>query len=163
MGLFSFIKEAGEKLFGHKKVEEAAAANDTASLAQLNAEAGAAIKSYIEAQNLGLSNLNVMFDGASGKVTLTGDAPNKEAAEKATLAAGNVAAVKDVDNNMNVADGGGSDAQYHDVVSGDTLSAIAKKYYGDANKYMVIFEANKPMLTHPDKIYPGQKLRIPAL
>ena len=163
MGLFSFIKDAGEKLFGGKKVEEAAAANDAASLSQLNAEAGAAIKQYIETQNLGLTNLAVMFDGASGKVILTGDAPNKEAAEKATLAAGNVAAVKDVDNNMNVADGGGADAQYHDVVSGDTLSAISKKYYGDANKYMVIFEANKPMLSHPDKIDPGQKLRIPAL
>ena len=163
MGLFSFIKDAGEKLFGGKKVEEAAAANDATSLSQLNAEAGAAIKQYIETQNLGLSNLAVMFDGASGKVTLTGDAPNKEAAEKATLAAGNVASVSDVDNNLNVTDGAGSDAQYHDVVSGDTLSAIAKKYYGDANKYMVIFEANKPMLSDPNKIYPGQKLRIPAL
>ena len=85
MGLFSFIKDAGEKLFGGKKVEEAAAANDATSLSQLNAEAGAAIKQYIETQNLGLSNLAVMFDGASGKVTLTGDAPNKEAAEKARL------------------------------------------------------------------------------
>ena len=55
------------------------------------------------------------------------------------------------------------EAQYHDVVRGDTLSAIAKKFYGDANKYPVIFEANKPMLSHPDKIYPGQKLRIPPL
>jgi len=53
-------------------------------------------------------------------------------------------------------------AQYHTVVSGETLSAIAKKYYGDANKYPEIFEANKPMLKHPDKIYPGQSLRIPA-
>ena len=49
------------------------------------------------------------------------------------------------------------------VVPGDTLSKIAKHYYGDANKYPVIFEANKPMLTHPDKIYPGQVLRIPPL
>ena len=49
------------------------------------------------------------------------------------------------------------------MVSGDTLSAISKKYYGDANKYNVIFEANKPMLSDPNKIYPGQKLRIPAL
>lgn len=53
-------------------------------------------------------------------------------------------------------------AQYHDVVSGDTLSGIAKKYYGNANLYMKIYEANRPMLTHPDKIYVGQKLRIPA-
>ena len=164
MGLFSFIKEAGEKLFGHKEVEQAAAANDTASLTQLNAQAADAIKSYIETQNLGVSNLSVIFDGASGKVTVFGDAPSKEAAEKVTLCAGNVASVKDVENKMQIAgDGGGADAQYHDVQRGDTLSAIAKKYYGDANKYMVIFEANKPMLSHPDKIYPGQKLRIPAL
>ena len=162
MGLFSFIKEAGEKLFGGKEVEQAAAAS-APNIAELNQKAGDAIKTYIEKQNLGLSNLAVMFDGASGKVTLTGDAPNKEAAEKATLAAGNVASVRDVDNNLNVTDGAGSDAQYHDVVSGDTLSAIAKKHYGDANKYMVIFEANKPMLSDPNKIYPGQKLRIPAL
>jgi nucleoid-associated protein YgaU len=49
------------------------------------------------------------------------------------------------------------------VVKGDTLSAISRKYYGDANKYNAIFEANKPMLSNPDKIYPGQKLRIPPL
>ena len=55
------------------------------------------------------------------------------------------------------------ESQWHTVAKGDTLSAISKKYYGDANKYTAIFEANKPMLTHPDKIYPGQKLRIPAL
>jgi nucleoid-associated protein YgaU len=48
------------------------------------------------------------------------------------------------------------------VQKGDTLSKVAKEMYGDANKYPQIFEANKPMLTHPDKIYPGQKLRIPA-
>ena len=55
------------------------------------------------------------------------------------------------------------ESQFHDVVRGDSLSAIAKEYYGNANKYMAIFEANKPMLSHPDKIYPGQKLRIPPL
>ncbi|MDO5652795.1 MAG: peptidoglycan-binding protein LysM [Brachymonas sp.] len=161
MGLFSFIKEAGEKLFGMDKKPDAA---DTASVTELNAKAADAIKKYIETQNLGLSNLNVMFDGAAGKVTVTGDAPSREAYEKVTLAAGNVAHVNEVDNNMQITgDGGGAEAQYHDVVSGDTLSAIAKKYYGDANKYNAIFEANKPMLSHPDKIYPGQKLRIPAL
>ena len=105
--------------------------------------------------------LDVAFDGASGKVTLAGSAPSQEAAEKAGLAAGNVASVSGVDNNLQYP--AGTASQYHDVVRGDPLSAIAKKYYGDANKYPVIFEANKPMLTHPDKIYPGQKLRIPAL
>ena len=72
-----------------------------------------------------------------------------------------MASVSDVDNNLQYP--AGTASQFHDVVSGDTLSAISKKYYGDANKYNTIFEANKPMLSHPDKIYPGQKLRIPAL
>ena len=54
-----------------------------------------------------------------------------------------------------------AESRFHVVVSGDNLSKIAKQYYGDANKYPLIFEANKPMLTHPDKIYPGQALRIP--
>jgi nucleoid-associated protein YgaU len=52
-------------------------------------------------------------------------------------------------------------SQFYTVVKGDTLSKIAKEFYGDANAYQKIFEANKPMLTHPDKIYPGQNLRIP--
>ena len=160
MGLFSFIKDAGEKLFGGKEVEQAAAAS-APNVAELNQKAGDAIKTYIEKQNLGLSGLGVAFDGASGKVVLSGSAPSQEAAEKAGLAAGNVASVANVDNNLQYP--AGTASQYHDVVRGDTLSAIAKKYYGDANKYPVIFEANKPMLSHPDKIYPGQKLRIPAL
>ena len=160
MGLFSFIKEAGEKLFGGKEVEQAAASS-APNIAELNQKAGDAIKTYIEKQNLGLSGLGVTFDGATGKVTLSGNAPSEEAAEKAGLAAGNVASVSDVDNNLQYP--AGTASQFHDVVSGDTLSAISKKYYGDANKYNVIFEANKPMLSDPDKIYPGQKLRIPAL
>ena len=164
MGLFGFIKDAGEKLFGANEVEQAASNNDSATLAQLNAKAADAIKKYIETQNLGVSNVDVVFDGGSGKVVVTGNAPSREAFEKVTLAAGNVAAVQQVENKMQIdGDGGGADAQYHDVVRGDTLSAIAKKYYGDANKYNVIFEANRPMLKHPDKIYPGQKLRIPPL
>ena len=160
MGLFSFIKEAGEKLFGGKEVEQAAAAS-APNIAELNQKAGDAIKTYIEKQTLGLSGLGVTFDGATGKVTLSGNAPSEEAAEKAGLAAGNVASVSDVDNNLQYP--AGTASQFHDVVSGDTLSAISKKYYGDANKYNVIFEANKPMLSDPNKIYPGQKLRIPAL
>ncbi|MBP7184191.1 MAG: LysM peptidoglycan-binding domain-containing protein, partial [Saprospiraceae bacterium] len=49
------------------------------------------------------------------------------------------------------------------VQKGDSLSKIAKAFYGDAMKYPVIFEANKPMLTDPDLIYPGQTLRIPKI
>jgi nucleoid-associated protein YgaU len=153
MGLLSFIKEAGEKLFG----------GSTAHAAEPDANkvAADAIKTYIETQNLGLTSLEVTYVASSGVVTLSGNAPSQEASEKASLAAGNVANVTQVDNNL-VAPAA-EEAQYHDVVRGDTLSAISKKYYGDANKYNAIFEANKPMLSHPDKIYPGQKLRIPKL
>ena len=160
MGLFSFIKDAGEKLFGHKETADAAAAG-APNVAELNQKAGDAIKTYSEKQNLGLSGRGVTFDGATGKVTLSGNAPSEEAAEKAGLAAGNVASVSDVDNNLQYP--AGTASQFHDVVSGDTLSAISKKYYGDANKYNVIFEANKPMLSHPDNIFAGQKLRMPPL
>ena len=156
MGLFSFIKEAGEKLFGGKDANAATPADD------LNVKAAQAIATYINTQNLGVSNLQVAFDGSQGKVTVTGVAPTQAVKEKVTLCCGNVSSVTSVDNQMSVTNPE-PEAQYHDVVRGDTLSAIAKKYYGDANKYPVIFEANKPMLSHPDKIYPGQKLRIPAL
>jgi LysM repeat protein len=109
-----------------------------------------------------VSSVQVAFDGTQGMVTVQGTAPTQSAKEKVTLCCGNVANVTSVDNLMDVTNPE-PEAQYHDVVRGDTLSAIAKKYYGDANKYPQIFEANKPMLTHPDKIYPGQKLRIPTL
>ncbi|MFT4240954.1 MAG: peptidoglycan-binding protein LysM [Acidovorax sp.] len=160
MGLFSFIKEAGEKLFGGSDANAAAAA--AATQADLNAKAGKAIETYIAAQNLGVSDVQVAFEGPEGKVTVKGTAPTQAVKEKVTLCCGNVASVTSVENQMAVTNPE-PEAQYHDVVRGDTLSAIAKKFYGDANKYPVIFEANKPMLTHPDKIYPGQKLRIPPL
>ena len=160
MGLFSFIKEAGEKLFGGKDAQAATAAAPTQD--ELNAKASKAIETYIAAQNLGASNVQVAFGGPEGKVTVKGTAPTQAAKEKITLCCGNVAGVTSVENLMEVTNPE-PEAQYHDVVRGDTLSAIAKKYYGDANKYPVIFEANKPMLSHPDKIYPGQKLRIPPL
>ena len=166
MGMFSFIKEAGQKLFGHKEIETAAAAAaaDPAAkptLDELNAAAAKGIQTYIESQNLGVTGLFVMFDGATGTATVQGDAPTQDASEKVTLCCGNVGGVQSVDNMLVVAKPE-DESQYHDVVRGDTLSAIAKTYYGNANKYPVIFEANKPMLSHPDKIYPGQKLRIPA-
>lgn len=160
MGLFSFIKEAGEKLFGGKEAQ--AATPEAASQDALNAKAATAIENYINAQKLDVSNLKVAYDASQGKVTVTGEAPTQALKEKVTLCCGNVSSVTSVDNQMTVTNPE-PEGQYHDVVRGDTLSAIAKKYYGDANKYPAIFEANKPMLSHPDKIYPGQKLRIPAL
>lgn len=158
MGLFSFIKDAGEKLFGGKEAKAETAAS--ASQEQLDAQAAEAIANYIKAQNLNVSELKVLFDGATGKVTVQGTADTQADAEKVTLSAGNVANVTEVDNQL-VITNPEPEAQYHDVVKGETLSAIAKQYYGNANKYNAIFEANRPLLSHPDKIYPGQKLRIP--
>jgi nucleoid-associated protein YgaU len=174
MGLFSFIKEAGEKLFGSKEVEKAheevaAAPDDSAARAEaaakaeaLNRAAGDAIEGYIKAQNLSATGLLVNFDGASSSVTVFGVAPDQATKEKILLCCGNVAGVAQVNDNMSV-DQSEPEAQFYTVVRGDTLSKIAKEFYGNANKYMPIFEANKPMLTHPDKIYPGQMLRIPPL
>jgi nucleoid-associated protein YgaU len=90
-----------------------------------------------------------------------GVARDQATRERAILAAGNVAGVQKVDDQMTVEVSSAAPAQYYTVVKGDTLSKIAKQYYGDANAYPAIFEANQPMLKHPDKIYPGQNLRIP--
>lgn len=158
MGLFDFIKDAGEKLFGSGEAKAAAADADRSAS---NAKAADAIRNYIVAMNLAPADLSVSFDGAASVVTVAGTAPDQASKEKILLAAGNVAGVAKVDDRLTVSNPE-PQAQFHTVERGDTLSAIAKKYYGNANKYQAIFEANKPMLSHPDKIYPGQVLRIPA-
>jgi nucleoid-associated protein YgaU len=161
MGLMSFIKEAGEKLFGGREAKAAEAAAPSAdTVAALNKTAGDAIENYIETQGLNVDGLKVAFDGASSTATVEGTVADQATKEKVLLCCGNVAGVGKV-NDMLVVNSPEPESQWHTVVSGDTLSKIAKKFYGDANKYPGIFEANKPMLKHPDKIYPGQMLRIP--
>lgn len=161
MGLLSFVREAGEKLFGRKEVEVAAAESAQDKLADLNQKAAAAIVAYIDKQGLDTSALNVSFDGASSTVSVAGTVADQATKEKVLLCCGNVDGVDKVDDQLAVTNPE-PPATFHTVVRGDTLSAIAKACYGNANAYMKIFEANKPMLGHPDKIYPGQKLRIPA-
>jgi len=164
MGLMSFLKDAGEKLFGHgeaKAAQEAVASAPTPeNRANLDRAAGDAIKTYIDTLGLSATGLNVSFDSGSSTCTVSGTCEDQGTKEKILLAAGNVTGVEKVDDQMNVLKLE-PEAQYHEVQKGDNLSKISKQYYGDPNKYNVIFEANKPMLTHPDKIYPGQKLRIP--
>jgi len=167
MGLLDFVKDAGEKLFGTGKAkatmqEAAAAPADAQKIAAANAAAGDAILDYIKAQNLSATGLTVTFDGASATASVFGVAPDQATKEKIVLCCGNVAGVAQVKDMMSV-DRSAPEATYYTVVSGDNLSKIAKAQYGDANKYMKIFEANTPMLKHPDKIYPGQVLRIPPL
>lgn len=160
MGLLNFVKESGQKLFSRSEAE--AAAPDAPSAEDLNIQAAQAIETYIASQNLGTSDVKVAYESAQGHVTVTGEAPTQAAKEKVTLCCGNISSVTSVENEMSVTTPEPA-AQFHDVVRGDTLSAIAKQFYGNANKYPQIFAANQPMLTDPDKIYPGQKLRIPVL
>jgi len=170
VGLLSFVKEAGQKLFNlggndAKAATPAAAPSPAApptqaEVAALNDTAANAILTYIKTQNLPVDNLQVKFDGASATATVSGQAKDQATKEKVVLCCGNIHSVEHVDDQMTVATPA-PEAKYYTVVSGDSLSKISKQMYGDANKYNAIFEANKPMLTSPDKIYPGQMLRIP--
>jgi|SRR5690554_374513 len=152
MGLFSFIKEKGAKIFGKK--EEAATPEESKTLQ------ASALLDYVK--SLGLPYNRLKLSVTDDDVKVEGEVANQEDAERIVLAIGNVEGVDQVDNLMIVTTPA-PQAQFYTVVSGDTLSKISKEFYGDANKYNTIFEANKPMLSHPDKIYPGQVLRIPNL
>lgn len=169
MGLMSFMKEAGEKLFnlGSAKAATpapapaaAAPAPTAADVSALSDTAARAIANYIQAQGLKVDGLDVAFDANKSVVTVAGQVADQATKEKVLLCCGNVAGVAGVNDMLTVA-APAAESRFHVVVSGDNLSKIAKQYYGDANKYPLIFEANKPMLSHPDKIYPGQALRIP--
>ncbi|MBR9845251.1 MAG: peptidoglycan-binding protein LysM [Algicola sp.] len=168
MGLFSFIKNAGAKVFGiGKTTEEEAAeakakANVKAAAEELRTEEAAArnLEETINDLELQVEGLNVFVDDDMARVS--GMAYDQATKEKVVLVVGNTAGIATVDDQMTV-ENPEPEAQFHTVKSGDTLGKIAKHYYGNAMKYPVIFEANKPMLTDPDKIYPGQVLRIPHL
>ncbi|HMB53803.1 MAG TPA: peptidoglycan-binding protein LysM, partial [Thermoanaerobaculia bacterium] len=113
---------------------------------------------FVNGLGLDVTDLSVRVDGSTA--TVKGQVPDQATRERVVLAVGNTQGIARVDDQLEV----GKDepaGTFYTVESGDTLSGIAKKHYGDAGKYMVIFEANKPMLKDPDKIYPGQVLRIP--
>ncbi|MCM5662422.1 peptidoglycan-binding protein LysM [Galbibacter mesophilus] len=161
MGLFSFIKDAGAKIFGGKtSAEEAAeaAADKQAAIKAANEKAAASLTETIHDLGLKVEGLQIEITGDTAKVS--GKAYDQSTKEKVVLVVGNSAGIAVVDDQMEV-ENKEPEAQFHTVVSGDTLGKIAKKFYGNAMKYPVIFEANKPMLKDPDKIYPGQVLRIP--
>jgi nucleoid-associated protein YgaU len=157
MGLLSFFKGVGEKVFGK---EHEAPANQPAQTAEVEPLKASALLNHIK--QLGLPYKKLTVKTAGDTVVLEGEVAKQEDAEKLALAVGNVEGVHQVDNRLQV-DQPEPEGQFHTVESGDTLSAIAKKVYGDPMKYGIIFEANKPMLKDPDLIYPGQVLRIPKL
>jgi len=143
MGLFDFFTGKGKKLFSNE------------------AEAAESIKKHIEEDNPGIKGLNVEFK--DGEVNLSGEAESADAMEKAVLMAGNVKGVEQVkaDNVKTPPPDEGLKVEYYTIESGDTLSAIAKRFLGNAMDYPKIFEANREVIKDPDLIYPGQKIRIP--
>ncbi len=154
MGLFDFVAAAGKKVLPQPISPGAAAAN---------VGIAAALKTHIQNSGVNIQGLDVQI-GPGGEVQLSGQAASRADYEKAALAAGNVMHVSKVDNNISVDQTAAAEpeAQTYTVKSGDSLSKIAKQFYGDANAYPRIFEANQPLIKDANEIYPGQVLRIPA-
>lgn len=143
MGLFNFWKDKGEKVI------------------EANQSAAEDIRTHILSNNPGVTELRVGYE--DGVVKLGGTAESAEAKEKAVLLAGNVQGVEEVEANNLKAPPPGAEVkvEYYEIQSGDTLSKLAKTYYGDPMQYPRIFEANKEVIRDADLIYPGQKIRIP--
>jgi nucleoid-associated protein YgaU len=149
MGLFSFIKNAGAKVFGIGKTTEQVAEDKAAKLLE-------------SVEKLGFKVRDLNIEVADETVKVWGQAETQEEKEKVILVLGNTEGIATVDDNITVITPK-VESKFYTVEKGDSLSKIAKAMYGDAMKYPVIFEANKPMLKDPDLIYPGQVLRIPTL
>jgi len=172
MGLISFIKNAGRKLDVNRTqqnpqaqhpqnpaaAQQAAAARDLAQAHERQRET--ALVNLIVQMGLKVRDLGVDIEGSHA--TIRGQVNTQEEREKIILLVGNTEGIDAVDDRLQVSNPT-PEAQFYDVKPGDNLSKIAKQFYGDANKYHQIFEANRPLLKDPDDIFPGQKLRIPAM
>jgi nucleoid-associated protein YgaU len=141
MGLFDFVKSIGNKIFNRDE------------------EAAEKIQQHIEADNPGIKGMQVAFE--EGVVSISGQADSPEALEKAVLMAGNIKGVAEVKADGVQVPQAESKVEYYVIKAGDTLSKLAKHYYGNAMDYPRIFEANREVIKDPDKIFVGQKIRIP--
>ena len=161
MGLFDFLKSAGAKALT-KKNAKTIKTPETIKLEEeiLNKQKLVLLKGIVDTLGIKVANLSLDLNGE--KVTVYGQTKTQSEKEKVILAIGNVSGISKVDDRISVTNPE-PEAQFYTVKRGDSLSKISKKYYGDAKKYKVIFEANKPMLKDPNLIYPGQVLRIPAI
>ena len=154
MGLIDFVKSAGQKIFGGA---EASAEEQADKIYQ-----------YLRTYNLRTEGINASYDKDTSTIRVIGKAGSMLERKRIVATLGNIEGVEHVDDQIQVveenndSEAGSDNVRYYEVKSGDTLSAIAEEMYGDANKYHKIFDANTPMLSDPDKIYPGQKLVIPA-
>jgi len=140
MGLFDFISDVGNKIFGSED------------------EAPEKIKEHLESDNPGVKGLKV--EVKDGVATLTGKAESPSAFEKAVLMAGNLFGIKEVKAD-GLSGGTTNDTEYYEIKKGDTLWAIAEKHYGNGTEYKRIFAENREVIKDPDLIFPGQKIRIP--
>ena len=141
MGLLSFAKNIGKKIFGNED------------------EAPEKLKKHIEEDNPGISNLQV--DVKDGVATIKGETDDPSALEKVILMAGNALGIEEVRADEVKSPAQTIEVEYYEIKKGDSLWKIAKNVYGDGNKYPKIFEANKEVIKDPDLIFPGQMIRIP--
>ncbi len=153
MGLISFIKTAGEKIFG--KSEE-----------KKEQEKAALVADHIKKSGFDTSDIQVKVNGE--KVIISGSIDTIDNKNKIIVTAGNIEGISSVDDSIVVKNPPAlappvPEKQFYTVKKGDYLSKIAQEVYGNGNKYNIIFEANKPMLKDANLIYPGQVLIIPPL
>ena len=191
MGIFDFVRNAGAKVGIGKSTDEIAAEEAKAEAAaqakkmaakrnktrqRMRAQAAerrsaaaaekraelkqsVELEQYVRKLGFDIKMLDIRFD--DGTAYIDGEAADAATKDRVILAVGNVAEVEKVDEDIKITQDDGSESEMYVVEEGDTLWAIATATLGDGNKYPEIFEANKPMLDDPDKIYPGQVLRIP--
>jgi nucleoid-associated protein YgaU len=149
MGLLGFIKDAGLKLFKGTESDE---------------EKAKKVLDHLNSFSLDTKHLTITV--ANNVVHIAGAVSTIFQKIRVVATAGNVDGIEGVnDDKLYVGElvqiDVNPDKQFHTVASGESLSLIAKKYYGKPQLYNLIFEANQPMLKHVDKIYPGQVLVIP--
>lgn len=142
MGLLNFVRNIGKKIFD----------NDDADIADK-------IKTHIEADKIGVDNLQVDFQ--DGIVKLSGEAKTSADLEKAVLLAGNLQGVESVNIDGVSGEQPSETVEYYTIEKGDSLWKIAEKTYGNGSEYQKIFEENREVIKDPDLIFPGQKIRIP--
>ncbi|QNS15270.1 peptidoglycan-binding protein LysM [Mannheimia bovis] len=144
MGLFDFVGDIGRKLFNKEE------------------DASKAVTEHLAEDNPGVENVNVMVENGVAKIS--GIASSAAAVEKAVLMAGNVAGITNVNiDALQLAreEQLAGDDEFYVIQKGDTLWEIATKAYGNGAKYKAIVEANKEVIKDENKIFPGQKIRIP--